>query len=131
VRAGKVVAGDEEADTHGALLRALGVDLVLVAEGVDETADGDGGLVAPLLVDAFVAEEVALRGAVGDQAGDSGTDVVVQLGDLLRVGRELGLGAAQGCEDGEVARDEANACAAVRNGRARILDLLSGRDRSV
>lgn len=89
VRACLVDAGNQQADTVGALAVHLGVDLGLFANHVDECADGHGAAVRQSVAQALLLHEVGEDAGVGSQTGDGDADVFVNVEEFLVVRGEF------------------------------------------
>lgn len=68
------------------------VHLSLIGELNNKSADGKGRFVGVVVVDTFGSHVSGENTAVGGETGNGDADVVINLEDLLLVGRELGIG---------------------------------------
>lgn len=74
------------------------INLGLVSELNDEAADWELGLVCVEIVDALIAHVAGEDAAVSGEAGDSDSNMIVNLEDLLLVRGKFGVGLVYACQ---------------------------------
>lgn len=97
--------------------------LGLICELNYETTNGKRRLIGKAVIDALVAHVPGEHAAVGGEASNGDAYVVVDLENLLLVGRELGAGLVDACQDDVGLGSEADRGRALLHRLHRVLHL--------